>query len=86
MDFARLAVIVRRLFTDNRPCFCSRAFAAVCRKRQSKPMRTRFYTHVPLTPTYQWQSRTLHPIGHARMGLCPHLTKVRVILYRAAEK
>jgi len=42
--FARLGIAVRRVLTDNGPCFCSRAFAAACRERHIKPMRTRFYT------------------------------------------
>jgi len=42
--FARLGISVRRVLTDNGPCFCSRSFAAACRQRQIKPTRTRFYT------------------------------------------
>lgn len=42
--FARLGIGVRRVLTDNGPCFCSRLFAQACRELQIKPMRTRFYT------------------------------------------
>ena len=42
--FAKLGISVRRVLTDNGPCFCSRRFALACRQRQIKPMRTRFYT------------------------------------------
>jgi transposase InsO family protein len=42
--FARLGIIVRRVLTDNGPCFCSRLFALTCRQLQLKPIRTRFYT------------------------------------------
>ncbi len=42
--FARLGIAVRRVLTDNGPCFCSRLFALACRELQIKPMRTRFYT------------------------------------------
>jgi transposase InsO family protein len=42
--FAPLGITVRRVLTDNGPCFCSRLFALACRELQIKPMRTRFYT------------------------------------------
>lgn len=42
--FARLRIRIRRVITDNGPCFCSRRFAAVCRRLKIKPIRTRFYT------------------------------------------
>lgn len=42
--FAQLGISVRRVLTDNGPCFCSRAFALACRERQIQPRRTRFYT------------------------------------------
>jgi len=42
--FARLGILVRRVLTDNGPCFCSRSFALACRELQIKAMRTRFYT------------------------------------------
>jgi transposase InsO family protein len=42
--FARLGVVIRRVLTDNGPCFCSRLFALACRELQIKAMRTRFYT------------------------------------------
>jgi transposase InsO family protein len=42
--FARLGIIVRRVMTDNGPCFCSRRFAASCRKFQIRHIRTRIYT------------------------------------------
>jgi transposase InsO family protein len=42
--FARLGITVRRVLTDNGPCFCSRLFAWACRELLIKPMRTRFYT------------------------------------------
>lgn len=42
--FARLGITVRRVMTDNGPCFCSRRFAANCRRLCIKPIRTRIYT------------------------------------------
>lgn len=42
--FTKLGITVRRVLTDNGPCFCSTLFALACRQRQIKPMRTRFYT------------------------------------------
>jgi transposase InsO family protein len=42
--FARLGITVRRVLTDNGPCFCSRLFALACRELHIKPRRTRFYT------------------------------------------
>ncbi len=42
--FARLGIIVRRVMTDNGPCFCSRRFAASCRRFQLRHIRTRIYT------------------------------------------
>lgn len=42
--FAHLGIRVRRVMTDNGPCFCSRLFAQACRDLQIKPIRTRIYT------------------------------------------
>ena len=42
--FASLGIPVRRVLTDNGPCFCSRSFAASCRRLRIQPKRTRFYT------------------------------------------
>ncbi|HUI80959.1 MAG TPA: IS481 family transposase [Bryobacteraceae bacterium] len=42
--FARLGITIRRVLTDNGPCFCSRLFLAVCRQFHITPKRTRFYT------------------------------------------
>jgi transposase InsO family protein len=42
--FARLGIRVRRVMTDNGPCFCSLLFAQVCRQFQIKHIRTRIYT------------------------------------------
>jgi transposase InsO family protein len=42
--FARLGITIRRVLTDNGPCFCSQLFLAVCRQFQITPKRTRFYT------------------------------------------
>ena len=42
--FARLGITVRRVLTDNGPCFCSRRFAARCRRLGIRPIRTRIYT------------------------------------------
>ena len=42
--FTHLGITVRRVMTDNGPCFCSRLFAAYCRTLHIKPIRTRFYT------------------------------------------
>ena len=42
--FARLGISIRRVMTDNGPCFCSRLFLARCRRFRIKPIRTRFYT------------------------------------------
>ncbi|MGH9567952.1 MAG: IS481 family transposase, partial [Candidatus Angelobacter sp.] len=42
--FARLGIQVRRVMTDNGPCFCSLLFAQACRQFQLKHIRTRIYT------------------------------------------
>jgi transposase InsO family protein len=42
--FARLGIAVRRVMTDNGPCFCSRLFILTCREFQIKHTRTRIYT------------------------------------------
>jgi transposase InsO family protein len=42
--FAQLGIAVRRVMTDNGPCFCSALFAETCRQFQIKPIRTRIYT------------------------------------------
>ena len=42
--FARLGITVRRVMTDNGPCFCSYRFAVRCRKFQIRHLRTRIYT------------------------------------------
>jgi len=42
--FARLGIHVRRVMTDNGPCFCSDRFAEGCRLLQIKHIRTRIYT------------------------------------------
>ena len=42
--FAHLGIQVRRVMTDNGPCFCSILFAQACRDLALKPIRTRIYT------------------------------------------
>ncbi len=42
--FARLAIKVRRVMTDNGPCFCSDRFRDTCRDPKLKHIRTRIYT------------------------------------------
>jgi transposase InsO family protein len=42
--FARLGIVVRRVMTDNGPCFCSNLFAQSCRELQLRHIRTRIYT------------------------------------------
>ena len=42
--FARLGIPIRRVLTDNGPCFCSLLFLAICREFHIQPKRTRFYT------------------------------------------
>jgi transposase InsO family protein len=42
--FARLGIHIRRVMTDNGPCFYARLFAQVCRQLQIKHIRTRIYT------------------------------------------
>ena len=42
--FTRMGIVVRRVMSDNGPCFCSRRFAANCRRLKIKHIRTRFYT------------------------------------------
>ena len=42
--FAHLGITVRRVLTDNGPCFCSRRFAASCHRFQIRHIRTRIYT------------------------------------------
>lgn len=42
--FAHLGIQVRRVMTDNGPCFCSFLFAQACRDLALKHIRTRIYT------------------------------------------
>ncbi len=42
--FARLGIRIRRVMTDNGPCFCSNLFAQGCFELQIKHIRTRIYT------------------------------------------
>lgn len=42
--FAHLGIAIRRLMTDNGPCFCSLQFAQTCRDLHIKAIRTRIYT------------------------------------------
>jgi transposase InsO family protein len=42
--FASLGIRVRRVMTDNGPCFCSLLFAQACHELQIRPIRTRIYT------------------------------------------
>ena len=42
--FARHGIIVRRVMTDNGPCFCSDRFRDTCRHFQMRHIRTRIYT------------------------------------------
>lgn len=42
--FARLGIPVRRVMTDNGPCFYAQRFAQTCRELQLKHVRTRIYT------------------------------------------
>jgi transposase InsO family protein len=42
--FARLGIRVRRVMTDNGPCFCSDRFRDTCRQFQMRHIRTRIYT------------------------------------------
>ena len=42
--YARLGITVRRVLTDNGPCYQSRVFRQVCQRHQIKHIRTRPYT------------------------------------------
>ena len=42
--FARLGITVRRVMSDNGPCFYAHRFAQTCRELQLKHIRTRIYT------------------------------------------
>jgi transposase InsO family protein len=42
--YARLGITVRRVLTDNGPCYQSRAFHTVCQRHKLKHIRTRPYT------------------------------------------
>jgi len=42
--FARLGIVIRRVMTDNGPCFVSDRFRDTCRKSAIKHIRTRIYT------------------------------------------
>jgi transposase InsO family protein len=42
--FQRLGITVRRVLTDNGPCFCSDLFRDTCQRFSITPKRTRFYT------------------------------------------
>ena len=43
-DCTRHGITIRRVLTDNGPCFCSQLFLAVCRQFHITPKRTRSYT------------------------------------------
>jgi transposase InsO family protein len=42
--FARLGIAIRRVMTDNGPCFCSDRFRDTCQRFQMRHIRTRIYT------------------------------------------
>jgi transposase InsO family protein len=42
--FRRIGIPIRRVLTDNGPCFCSDRFRDTCKTFSIKPKRTRFYT------------------------------------------
>lgn len=42
--FARLGIVIRRVMTDNGPCFYAHRFAHACRELAIKHIRTRIYT------------------------------------------
>jgi len=54
-----LNIRVRRVMTDNGPCFYSHRFAHACRDLQLRHIRTRIYT-----PAHQRQGRAFHPDRH----------------------
>ena len=70
--FARLGIQLRRVMTDNGPCFYSDRFRDACRDLE---LTTHPYPH--LYSAHQRQSRTLHPDRHPRMGLRQALSKLR---------
>ena len=65
--YKRLGVTVRRVMTDNGPCYTSKAFATACRRFGVRHVRTR-----PYTPRTNGGAE-LHPDGHEGMGLRPDL-------------
>ena len=69
--FARFGVAIRRVMTDNGPCFISDRFRDTCRSAGYQA-----YPHPHLYSQNQRKSRTLHPDRHPRMGLCKALSKL----------
>ena len=65
--YKRLGVTVRRVMTDNGPCYTSKAFAAACRRFGVRHVRTK-----PYTPRTNGGAE-LHPNGHEGVGLRPDL-------------
>ena len=60
--YRRLGVTVKRVMTDNGPCYTSHAFAATCKQFGLKHIRTKPYTpRTNLPAAGRRQGRTLHP-------------------------
>ena len=60
--YRRLGVTVKRVMTDNGPCYTSHAFANACKQFGLKHIRTKPYTpRTNLPAAGRRQGRTLHP-------------------------
>ena len=70
--YASLGIQIRRLLTDNGPCYRSKSFARFC---QEDGYQTPL--HPALHTPHQWQGRTLYPDLSARVGVCAKLPILR---------
>jgi transposase InsO family protein len=64
--FERLAIPIRRVLTDNGPCFCSDLFRDTCKRLDIAPKRTRFYTPRTNGKAERFIKTAIHEWAYAR--------------------
>ena len=70
--FGRHNISLRRVMTDNGPCFISDLFKAECAR-----FRLQAHTHKNLYPQDKRKGRTVYPDCHPRVGLCPQIPELK---------
>src|SRR5437868_8570349 len=70
--YGQLGIAIRRVLTDNGPCYKANAFARSCGQLGLKTS-----PHPALHAAHQRQGRALHPNRHQRVGLRLHLPELR---------